>query len=114
MLPFHDENGTLRFSIQQEDLLYLEASDNYVTIYYSDNTKISKFLVRNTLKNFENTLKGNNLIRCHRSYMVNFDKVKILKKEKDGLILELNINQSCNIPVSKTFATNVTDAFSQV
>lgn len=50
MIPFYDENGKLKLSIQLDDLLFLEASDNYVSINYIHNQKISKYMVRNTLK----------------------------------------------------------------
>ena len=36
MIPFSDEKGELRFSVKTDDLLYLEAADNYVTIHYLD------------------------------------------------------------------------------
>ena len=100
MIPFHDEKGTLRFSILLDDLLYLESSDNYVTVFYLDHAKVSKFLIRNSLKNYEESLSFTNLVRCHRSYIVNFDKVKIMRKEKEGLLLELDVPQQRSLPVS--------------
>lgn len=113
MILFHDEKGTLRFSILLEDLQYLEATDNYVTIYYTDNNKTSKYLIRNTLKNLEQSMRPRNIMRCHRSYMVNFEKVKIMRKEKTGLYLELDIESSFRLPVSKTYVGSIIEAFSQ-
>ncbi len=113
MIPFSDEKGTLRFSVLLEDLLYLEATDNYVTIFYTDNNKISKYLIRNTLKNLEQNLHHRNIMRCHRSYMVNFEKVKIMRKEKSGLYLELDIDPKISMPVSKTYVGSIIEAFSQ-
>lgn len=72
MIPFRDEKGILRFSIKMENLLYLEASDNYVNVYYLNNEKVNRFLLRNSLKNIEEGFKSAEIIRCHRSYMVNF------------------------------------------
>jgi len=112
MIPFHDEKGTLRFSILLEDLLYLEATDNYVTIFYIDNGKITKYLIRNSLKNLEPRLQPKNIMRCHRSYMVNFEKVKIMRKDKSGLYIELDIDQKISLPVSKTYVASVIEAFS--
>ena len=88
-------------------------SDNYVTIYYVDNNKITKYLIRNTLKNFEQKLHPKNIMRCHRSYMVNFEKVKIMRKEKTGLYLELDIEPKFRLPVSKTYVASVIETFSQ-
>ena len=113
MIPFRDEKGTLRFSILLDDLLYLESSDNYVTVYYLDHTKVSKFMIRNSLKYYEESLGVTNLVRCHRSYIVNFDKVKIMRKEKEGLLLELDNPQQLSLPVSKTYVASIIEAFSK-
>lgn len=115
MLPFFDEKGTLRFSIKSQDLLYIEASDNYITIHYYDTkNKLSKYLVRNTLKKLESHHTYAGLLRCHRSFMVNFEKVKVMQKTSDGLILELHSDPSIQLPVSKTYVPGVINAFTSV
>lgn len=111
MIPFPDEKGILKLSIKKHDLLYLESSDNYVTIYYLDQNKISKYLLRNSLKNLEMTFQGMGLVRCHRSFLVNFDKVKLIMKEKDGLIIELDVPQKLTLPVSRTYIDIITGMF---
>jgi hypothetical protein len=113
MVPFYDEKGKLKISVVQDDILYIEASDNYVLIYYNSNNKISKYMIRNTLKNLESKLLTIGFIRCHRSYLVNFNKVKILKREKDGLFLELNSDPHLVLPVSKTYVSTIIESFSK-
>lgn len=113
MIPFYDENNHLKFSIQRDDLLYLEAMDNYVTIYYESSPRIAKYVIRNSLKKLEQKLKPVGIIRCHRSYLVNFEKVKLLKKEKEGLFLEMDSPHEVKLPVSKTYVIQVSDAFSK-
>jgi DNA-binding LytR/AlgR family response regulator len=112
MIPFNDEKGVLRFSVKMENLLYLEASDNYVSIYYLNHDKVTRFMLRNTLKNLEDELRGTDLTRCHRSYMVNCEKVKVIRREKEGILLELNGPSAIDIPVTKTYMENVMKAFS--
>jgi hypothetical protein len=114
MLPFYDDNGKLKISVVLDDILYLESSDNYVLIYYDSNNKVSKYLIRNTLKNLEAKLLSMGFIRCHRSYLVNFNKVKILKREKDGLFLELDTDPHLILPVSKTYVSSIIESFSNV
>lgn len=114
MVAFRDDKGTLRFSLKHEDLLYLEAADNYVIIYYLHGSKIQKFMIRNSLRAFEDQLKDTSLIRCHRSYMVNLDQVRIIRKEKDGLHLELGAEPAISLLVSRTYASNVMQAFSHI
>lgn len=113
MIPFHDEKGVLRFSVKAENLLYLESSDNYVNICYLNRGKVTTFMLRNTLKKLEDQFVNRELVRCHRSYMVNFEKVKIIRKDKDGLQLELDLPSAIDIPVSRTFVDKVMATFSK-
>lgn len=113
MIPFYDEKSALRFSVKLENLLYLQSAENYVTICYLNKGKISKFLLRDTLKKMEESLSGSNIIGCHRSYMVNFEKVKVIRKDREGLMLELDIPAVADIPVSKTYVDNVMETFSR-
>jgi hypothetical protein len=113
MIPFYDEKGILKFSIKKEDLLYLEAAENYVNICYLNKGNISKYLHRDTLKKIEESFSGTEIIRCHRSYMVNFEKVKVIRKDKDGLKLELDNPSVIDLPVSKTYVNTVMQTFSK-
>ena len=107
MVPFQDEKGVMRFSVKGDDLLYLEAADNYVNIYYADKGGVSHFMLRNTLKALEPILAPRRVIRCHRSFMVNFERVKVIRKLKDGLQLELDGPLVQPLPVSKTYVKEV-------
>lgn len=113
MVPFHDEKGALKFSIKTTDLLYIESADNYVNIYYSDKGKISRFTLRNSIKRIEETFTNTEIIRCHRSYIVNFNRVKLLRKDKDFLALELDAPSAIEIPVSKTYVKAVMEVFTK-
>jgi hypothetical protein len=113
MIPFYDDKGILKFSIKKENLLYLEAAENYINICYLNKGKVSKYLLRDTLKKIEENFSGTEIVRCHRSYMVNFDKVKVIRKDKDGLKLELDNPSAIDIPVSKTYVNSVMQTFSK-
>lgn len=113
MIPFYDDRGTLRFSVKKENLLYLESAENYISIFYLNKGKMSKHLVRDTMKKVEESFSGTDVVRCHRSYMVNFGKVKVIKKERDGLKLELDNPSVPDIPVSKTYVRAVMHTFSK-
>jgi hypothetical protein len=113
MIPFYDDKGILKFSIKKENLLYLESAENYVNICYLNKGKVSKYLLRDTLKKIEETFSGSEIIRCHRSYMVNFEKVKVIRKERDGLKLGFDSPAVADIPVSKTYVNTVMLTFSK-
>jgi len=113
MIPFFDDKSVLKFSVKKENLLYLESTENYINICYLNNGKISRYMLRDTMKKMEEKFAGTEIIRCHRSYMVNFDKVKVIRKEKDGLKLDFDNPQITDIPVSRTYVDNVMETFSK-
>lgn len=113
MIPFYDDKGILKLSITKESFYYIESAENYVNICYSNKEKVSKYLLRNTLKKMEEIFSGTEIVRCHRSYMVNFEKVKIIRKDRDGLKLGLDNPALMDIPVSKTYVDNVMQTFTR-
>lgn len=114
LVAFPDEKGELKISIMLENLLYVDSADNYATIHYLNKSKLSHYLIRNSLKWMEENLTNDSpLVRCHRSYIVNLDKVKVLRKTKEGIFLELDTDNTSDIPVSKTYYERVMNKFSK-
>ena len=111
VFSFYDEKKELRLSIKGTNLLYLESADNYVCIWYLNKGALTKFMLRNTLKTIEETLEYTNVLRCHRSYMVNFDQVKMIRREKDGAYIDFGVEGVSDIPISKTYSEKVTRWF---
>ncbi len=113
-LTFFDSNGKARISLKRNNLLYLGANDNYVNIYYLDNDTVGYTMLRNNLKSLEGTIASNTIVRCHRSYMVNLQNVKMINYEKDGLYITFNTNAVSKIPISKSYAEEVMKRFSDL
>ncbi|MDY0015537.1 MAG: LytTR family transcriptional regulator DNA-binding domain-containing protein, partial [Bacteroidales bacterium] len=114
LINFKDEKNNLRLSVKLDHLYYLESANNYIYIYYENNKKeLSKCTLRSSLKIIEDIFPDSGLIRCHRSYMINFKKVKVLRKETDGLQIELDANNIADIPVSKTYVDEMLKLFSK-
>jgi len=113
MIGLRDEKGVLRISLKRPDILYLQGSDNYVTVWYQAQNKVTRFMLRNTLRTMEDELKEESVIRCHRSYLVNIEKVKLIRREKEGLTLELDSTPPSSVPVSRTYMHEVLTAFGQ-
>lgn len=111
MYNFHDERGELKLSIRPDTLYYIESADNYVQIHYLHTGKINHFMLRSSLRNIEETFEGKELMRCHRSYIVNFTLVKLLKRTEEGLVLDFDTDKVPNIPVSKRYSQKVLDRF---
>ena len=111
-IPLKDEKGVLRITLKLDDLVYLQACDNYVIVYYEVEMKMKSYLIRNTLKQFERDLKEFPLVRCHRSYMININRIKMMKREKSFIQLLMDNIEQHEIPVSKSYTERVTKLFS--
>lgn len=112
LINFKDDKGILKLSVALSNILYIESADNYVEIYYLKKGRVSHFMLRNTLKLIEELYGNSVIMRCHRSYMVNLKNVKVLRKDKDGLLLELDIDGVPDIPVSKSYTEKILEVFS--
>ncbi len=114
LIAFPDEKGEIKISIILENLLYIDSADNYATIHYLNKSKLAHYMIRNSLKWIDaNLTKKSPLVRCHRSYVVNLDKVKVLRKTKEGIFLEFDTENIPDIPVSKTYYESVMAKFSK-
>ena len=111
LLSFKDENDKIKFSVLTNDLLLLESTDNYVSVFYILENKVQRKLLRNTLKNLENLLKENLIIRCHRSFMVNIQNIEFVQKNGKKLILKVKLLDK-NIPVSQKYSPLFLDLLS--
>lgn len=109
-INFYALGGKLAFSTHRVNVLYIESADNYSNIHYINEGKEETFILHNSLKNLDNEKKYPGLLRCHRGYMVNIDNVKLLRKEKDGLVIELTQGGK-PIPVSRTYNERVVKFF---
>ncbi len=64
------------FLIRTDDIDWIEADDNYVKLHTSEKTH----LLRQTMKNMEDTLDPNMFLRIHRSVIVNMDRIKEIQQ----------------------------------
>ena len=107
LISIRDSRGVLQLSVAKENLLYIESADNYICIWYQKNEMLKKQLLRITMKDISEQLADTNVVRCHRSYMVNLELWKVMRREKENLFLELGVAGLKEIPISKTYGENV-------
>jgi len=112
-ISFKDEKGIIRFTLKTNDLIFLESYDNYVLIHYKSEAKTKTYLIRNSLKNFEQQLSDAPIIRCHRSYSVNVNHVKLLKQERKNVNIIMDTLEQNIIPVSKSYSEKVIKTLSE-
>lgn len=111
-ITLFDNSGEMKLSVRSSNLYYIESDDNYIKVWYSDNKgDLKQYMLRCRLKTVEESFRGSSLVRCHRQYIVNIDKVKVLRKERDGYELVLDNDHIAPIPVTKTYSANVLAMF---
>jgi len=91
------KSGSSIIVIPVNDILYLEAADDFVKIF----TRKGHWLKNKTMAHFEQQLDASKFIRVHRSFIVNISEITRLDPyEKDSHILLLKSGEK--IPVSKS------------
>lgn len=83
--------------IQLNELFWLEANDNYVTL----NTQQGQYVLKTTLKMLQDALPGY-FVRIHRSYVINLHHIKSFDSE------ELIIGNK-SLPVGKSYFMDLMD-----
>lgn len=102
LIRIPDENNTVKLSIHINHLLYFKSADNYVEVKYLDEGKVKKKLIRNTLKNLEESLSNVAIKRCHRSYIVNMKSIKLIEKVSGKFFMHIK-NCEKVIPISANY-----------
>jgi len=90
-------------------ILFLESQDNYVALNYLDDEVVKKYLLRSTLKRMEAELSETAVVKCHRSFLVNLDKVTSASGNVHRMDLALG-KVPGKIPVSRNFTETITAA----
>ncbi len=80
-----------------QDILWIEALDNYVIIKTSSK---EQFILHSSMKDIESKLPQLNFARVHRSYIVQIEKINAL--EENACIVDGN-----RIPIGKSFKDNL-------
>lgn len=91
-----DESG-YEHIFWKESICYLEAKENYVNIVLTGGEK----LVRCSMKKLEKELEPYEMIRCHRSYMVNIKKVYAVHHDRVVMM------DKTELPIRRGMATEL-------
>ena len=111
-ITLFDNSGALKFDISPSNLFFIESDDNYIQVWYTDSSgEMRKYMLRCRLKTVEDSFAGSDLVRCHRKYIINIRKVRVLSSGKDGYTIELENDSTPRIPVSKTYEQAVLARF---
>lgn len=89
-----DSNITRKINLN--DILYLEAKDNYVKIHLSNVV----YSIHSTLKSIEEKLPNDLFLRIHRSFIINLSKIDTI----EGTTLFINKNV---VPVADAYRASL-------
>lgn len=109
-IEFESENKSEYFQLFLEEVILIKSANNYIEVIYKRNDKVSKKLIRNTLKNTEALFsKYPAMVRCHRSCMVNKNCIQKVNKGSDGLVLSM-FDYAQQIHVSRQYVLKVKES----
>jgi hypothetical protein len=97
------ENEKDILQMNADDLFFIESSDNYSTVFYKKNNTLQKELLRSSLTRLESQISSPNIVRCHRSYVVNLDKVEKVTGNAQGYKLHLQ-SLDLTVPVARKYS----------
>ena len=114
IINFNDYTGALKFTVKLENIYYIKAEGNYVNVYYDNKGGISTFVLRNKIQSIEDAFAGTPLMRCHRTYIVNSNNIKLIRNEEDGYFIDFNQTGLEAVPVSNTYREKIVKRFTEL
>jgi len=104
------ENRSEKLSLESGELILVKSAENYVEIQYLAGGTGTKKLLRATFKNIEDQLKPfSQMIRCHRTYIINMDHIIKLHREYGRIYLKMNGIEE-DVPVSRQYLLGIKNA----
>lgn len=101
LIRFSDTSHQVKAVLDNKSILYIEAKDNYVIIYYLDNGKVKNYQLRNTMNAIAPLVEPYNIFRCQRSYYVNLSHINALRKDPNDMISAELDAENIVVPVSR-------------
>ena len=107
IILLHSHNKNEEISISPSDFYFAESSANYVTIHYKKEGELKKDMLRCTMKTLMADLaKQEQIIRCHRSFIVNLDMLQSIEGDSRGYEITLK-DQIGKVFVSRSYIPNI-------
>ncbi len=100
----YSDNGKEKIVFFIDRLVYITSQGNYVSFYLKKENDLKEIILRATLTRIAKDLQDyKNVIRCHKSYIINTCFVKEISGNARGYLLKSDLI-SFNIPVSRSFS----------
>jgi DNA-binding LytR/AlgR family response regulator len=99
-----DTRETLQMNLRQ--LAFVEAQENYSRFVWLKGDEINEKILRVTLKKIEDQIVGGNIIRCHRSYIINTNFHYTIRGNSNGYRLTSKQFRDV-IPISRSLGKEI-------
>ncbi len=96
---------TPKWELPLEQFVYAVAEDNYTTVHYQRANEPGRRLLRLSLKSLEQQLQDHpDIVRCHRSYLIN--RMHLIAAEGNARSLYLRLRfAEASVPVSRKMSS---------
>jgi hypothetical protein len=109
-LELVSDNRSEKLVLTSGDLILARSAENYVEVHYLAGEGVNKRLLRTTFKSIEDQLMPyTQMIRCHRTFIINLDHVLKLQREYGRISLKMNGIEE-EIPVSRQYLLSIKHA----
>lgn len=102
-IKINGEGNYESLSLVLNELICIQSSNNYIEVTYFSGVLLKRTLIRNKLSEINKTFPD--LLRTHRSFIVNPYHIQQLKSHQGKQFLELT--NAIEVPVSKTYLSTV-------
>lgn len=101
LITIPSENGREDLTLPVDALLFIRSAGNYLEVHQAEGAGMLRKVLRGSLKRTEEQLAGQpRLLRCHKSHLVNLDRVVRVSGNAQGFHLHLDRGEQV-IPVSR-------------
>lgn len=96
------KNNSSLVRVKFDDILWIEALENYVVV----NTFKEKYTIHFTMKSIADKMPADRFMRIHRSFIVNFSKIKVI--EDNSVVIKTETGNKV-IPIGKSYRDKLMD-----
>lgn len=97
-------NKEENISFYLSDLIYISSQGNYASFFLNSDNGVKEHILRNTLTNINSNLDSfSNIIRCHKSYIINSNHMCSIAGNARGYFLT-SLLTAKKIPVSRKYS----------
>ena len=106
-ITIQSDNKKDWLEIALDDLLYIQSADNYVKVFFMEETATANKLIRISLSKIEKQYEEEPAVfRCHKSYIINKRKIELISGNAAGYKIKLMAVDEL-IPVSRNLNKSI-------